>query len=109
MRGFRASDQIGGKMDDVPCPASPVVRQMRVVRRVMVGIALACGLSAVACSGSGDADGRVTLRFWAMGAEGEVVQQLVRDFERENPRIHVQVQQIPWSAAHEKLLTAHVG
>jgi multiple sugar transport system substrate-binding protein len=50
-----------------------------------------------------------TLRFWAFGREGEVVQQLVRDFEREHPGIRVEVQQIPWSAAHEKLLTAHVG
>jgi len=44
-----------------------------------------------------------------MGREGEVVQELVRDFERENPTLRVQVQQIPWSAAHEKLLTAYVG
>ena len=51
----------------------------------------------------------VTLRFWAMGREGEVVQELVRDFERENPGVRVRVQQIPWSAAHEKLLTAFVG
>lgn len=50
-----------------------------------------------------------TLRFWAFGREGEVVAQLVRDFEREHPGVHVRVQQIPWSAAHEKLLTAHVG
>ena len=50
-----------------------------------------------------------TLRFWAMGREGEVVQELLRDFERENPGIRVRVQQIPWSAAHEKLLTAYVG
>ncbi len=50
-----------------------------------------------------------TLRFWAMGREGEVVQELVRDFERENPSIRVRVQQIPWSAAHEKLLTAYVS
>ena len=50
-----------------------------------------------------------TLRFWAMGREGEVVQELVRDFERENPGIRVKVQQMPWSAAHEKLLTAYVG
>jgi multiple sugar transport system substrate-binding protein len=49
------------------------------------------------------------LRFWAMGREGEVVQELVRGFERENPGVRVQVQQIPWSAAHEKLLTAFVG
>lgn len=61
--------------------------------------------------GCGRVDGkdRVTLRFWAMGREGEVVQELVSDFERENPGVHVVVQQIPWSAAHEKLLTAHVG
>ncbi len=53
--------------------------------------------------------GTTTVRFWAMGREGEVVSELVRDFERENPGIHVDLQQIPWSAAHEKLLTAHVG
>jgi multiple sugar transport system substrate-binding protein len=51
----------------------------------------------------------VQLRFWAMGREGEVVQELVRDFEREHPGVHVSVQQIPWTAAHEKLLTSHVG
>jgi multiple sugar transport system substrate-binding protein len=44
-----------------------------------------------------------------MGREGEVVQELVRDFEQEFPEIRVEVQQIPWSAAHEKLLTAFVG
>ena len=54
-------------------------------------------------------ESRDTLRFWAFGREGEVVAQLVRDFEREHPGVHVRVQQIPWSAAHEKLLTAHVG
>ena len=54
-------------------------------------------------------ESRVELRFWAMGREGEVVQELVHDFERENPGILVRVQQIPWGAAHEKLLTAHVG
>lgn len=44
-----------------------------------------------------------------MGREGEVVSQLVPAFEREHPRLKVDVQQIPWSAAHEKLLTAFVG
>lgn len=50
-----------------------------------------------------------TLRFWGFGREGEVVAELARDFERENPGIRVRVQQIPWSAAHEKVLTAIVG
>jgi multiple sugar transport system substrate-binding protein len=50
-----------------------------------------------------------TLRFWVMGREGEVVQQLLPEFERRNPRVHVQLQQLPWSVAHEKLLTAFAG
>jgi len=48
----------------------------------------------------------VTVRFWAMGREAEVVAELIREFEAENPGIHVDVQNIPWTAAHEKLLTA---
>lgn len=52
---------------------------------------------------------RQTLRFWTMGREGEVVQQLLPEFERRNPDIRVRVQQVPWSAAHEKLLTAFAG
>ena len=54
-------------------------------------------------------DHRERLDFWAMGHEGEVIAQMMPDFERANPGIHVVVQQIPWSAAHEKLLTAYVG
>ena len=62
----------------------------------------------LACA-SCDSPAQTTLRFWTMGREGEVVQELLPEFERENPGIRVDVQQIPWSAAHEKLLTAHVG
>ncbi|MFN5746278.1 MAG: sugar ABC transporter substrate-binding protein [Methylococcaceae bacterium] len=47
--------------------------------------------------------------FWAMGREGDLVQSLVPAFERQNPDIQINVQQIPWSAAHEKLLTAFAG
>lgn len=57
-----------------------------------------------ACSPSQDQ--RETVTFWAMGREAEVVTRLVADFERENPDIDVDVQHIPWTAAHEKLLTA---
>ncbi|HEY6809300.1 MAG TPA: sugar ABC transporter substrate-binding protein [Gemmatimonadales bacterium] len=52
---------------------------------------------------------RVTIDFWGLGREGEVVEQMMPEFEREHPGIHVRVQQIPWTAAHEKLLTAYVG
>ena len=49
------------------------------------------------------------VRFWAMGREGEVVVRLLPEFERANPGIRVEVQQLPWTAAHEKLLTAFAG
>lgn len=61
------------------------------------------------CGAAGERDGTVTLRFWGMGREGEVVAELMDEFHRENPGIRVRVQQIPWTAAHEKLLTAQVG
>ena len=51
----------------------------------------------------------VIIDFWAMGREGEIVKKLTADFEQQNPGIRVRVQQIPWSAAHEKLLTAYAG
>jgi multiple sugar transport system substrate-binding protein len=65
----------------------------------------ATALLATACARQDD---RV-LRFWAMGREGEVATQLLRVFERENPGLRIQVEQLPWSAAHEKLLTAFAG
>jgi multiple sugar transport system substrate-binding protein len=49
------------------------------------------------------------VRFWAMGREGEVVTELLREFERTHPGIRVEAQQLPWTAAHEKLLTAFAG
>jgi multiple sugar transport system substrate-binding protein len=44
-----------------------------------------------------------------MGAEGEYINQLVPLFVRQNPDIDLHVQAIPWTAAHEKLLTAFAG
>ncbi|HSN33243.1 MAG TPA: extracellular solute-binding protein, partial [Ideonella sp.] len=63
-------------------------------------------LAACAPRDGGDAP----LRLWAMGREGEVVGPLLADFAREHPRHPgVRVEQLPWSAAHEKLLTAFAG
>ncbi|HEX6090847.1 MAG TPA: sugar ABC transporter substrate-binding protein [Gemmatimonadales bacterium] len=75
-------------------------------RAARIGVPLVASLLAACASAQDD---RVTIRFWGMGREGEVVAELVKGFERENPGIRVRVQQIPWSAAHEKLLTAYVG
>lgn len=74
-------------------------------------LAAALVLLALALPGAGCArhSGRTTIRFWGMGREGEVVQELIPDFEREHPGVHVVVQQLPWTAAHEKLITAYVG
>ena len=69
---------------------------------------LACVmLVSVACSR--EQDRREVVRFWAMGYEGQVVAQLIPQFERENPGIRIDLQQLPWTAAHEKLLTAFAG
>ena len=67
-------------------------------------------LLALWLSGCGSpADRAVVVEFWAMGQEGEQVKALLPEFERRHPDIRVRVQQIPWSAAHEKLLTAYAG
>ena len=84
------------------------------VRRVRCGGGLPAGARALLLVGAlaGCTDSQPTetqLTFWAFGREGEVVQQLVREFEAQAPGIRVRVQQIPWLAAHEKLLTAFAG
>ena len=67
-------------------------------------------LAALAAAGCAQRATDVTVvRFWAMGREGEVVSALIPDFEREHPGIRVDVQQLPWTAAHQKLLTAFAG
>jgi multiple sugar transport system substrate-binding protein len=65
----------------------------------------------VACLAGGCGPPRAdnVVEFWALGREGEIVQGMVPDFERRHPGVRLHVQQIPWSAAHEKLLTAYVG
>lgn len=54
-------------------------------------------------------NGQSQLTFWAMGAEGEQIKQLVPEFEKLHPEIKIKIQSIPWGAAHEKLLTAVAG
>src|ERR1700761_4256892 len=72
-------------------------------RRLSAIVAL---LLLAGCSSSHDAH---TLTFWTIGREGEAVVKLLPAFEREHPGIHVKVQQLPLSAAHQKLLTAFAG
>ena len=70
------------------------------------GIAYALLWMVLVLAGCVRHEGDTVIRFWAMGREAEVVAELVREFENDNPGIRVEIQQIPWTSAHEKLLTA---
>lgn len=52
---------------------------------------------------------KTEITFWVMGAEGENIQPLILKFESLHSDMTVNVQSIPWGAAHEKLLTAFAG
>lgn len=58
------------------------------------------------CEGAGQEH---TITFWAMGREGETVRQLITGFESEHPGMRVDLQTLPWTGAHQKLLTAFAG
>ena len=75
----------------------------------MRGRIAACVLALVALAGCARDDGRQVVQFWAMGQEGEAVARMLPEFERRHPGIEVRLQQLPWTAAHEKLLTAFAG
>lgn len=87
-------------------PAPSLVLDLSIAAR----LATLISLLALALAGCGQAsDGGTTIELWAMGSEGAKVQQLLPEFQRSHPGLRVTVQQIPWSAAHEKLLTAYAG
>jgi multiple sugar transport system substrate-binding protein len=44
-----------------------------------------------------------------MGSEAAAAETVLAGFRRQHPDVAVRVQRVPWSAAHEKLLTAFVG
>ncbi len=78
------------------------------VGRRWAAILLMCALAAPAgCSGQ--AEQQTVVDFWAMGGEGERIHPLVEQFERANPDVKIRVQQVPWTAAYEKLVTAFAG
>jgi len=55
----------------------------------------------------GEATGEITV--WALGAEGEQLEEIAADFETENPDATVKVTVIPFDAAHDKIATAIAG
>lgn len=84
------------------------IRVHRRSRRGMLMVCLLAGVSLLGgCTSSTNDDNQLT--FWTIGREGEAIQKLLPDFERAHPDIHVKVQQLPLTAAHQKLLTAFAG
>lgn len=79
-------------------------RATAVTRRVVLA-----GITATTLGCSRRDSGKTPIRFWAVGREGDVAAQLVQEFSTRNPDIDVEVQKLPWTAAHEKLLTAYAG
>lgn len=76
----------------------------------LLGVGAMLGIGA--CSkvfGDNSATDANTISFWAMGSEGEKVEALLPKFTAQFPEIKIVVQKLPWSAAHEKLLTAFAG
>jgi multiple sugar transport system substrate-binding protein len=61
-------------------------------------------------TGCGNKNNNYTqISFWGLGAEGETIQKLIPEFEKENPNIKVKVQMIPWIAAQEKLISSYAS
>jgi multiple sugar transport system substrate-binding protein len=73
-------------------------------------LVLSLVLAACLMAGRGRAVSDVTvIRFWTMGREGEVIKDFVDEFERTHQGIRIDIQQLPWASAHEKLMTAFAG
>lgn len=76
------------------------------LQRAATAATALCAPALVGCSRRGSAG---PLRFWAMGSEAEALKAMLPAFHAAHPGITVQVDGLPWSAAHEKLLTAFAG
>jgi multiple sugar transport system substrate-binding protein len=90
--------------------------------RVLTALAVTAGLALTGCgrdSGSeaGPGAGKAvdddkasgTIEVWAMGTEGEKLQDFVKPFEEANPDATVKVTAVPWEAAHDKISAAIAG
>ncbi len=94
----------------------------RAIRRPLAALTtagLALALTMTACgrdegssgaAGQGDAvsDGAATgtIEVWAMGTEGDALQDFAKGFNEDNPDAKVEVTAIPWEAAHDKIANA---
>lgn len=95
----------------------------RIALRRSAGVALVAALALTGCGRdetstadrggtakkveSGKASGDITV--WALGAEGEKLEEIAAGFEADNPKAKVNVTVIPFDAAHDKISSAIAG
>ncbi|MCX4548463.1 sugar ABC transporter substrate-binding protein [Streptomyces sp. NBC_01387] len=82
----------------------------RATRTASAAIAIASAFTLAACGSSGGgsvaADKKQTLTVWAMGAEGEKLADVAKEYQKANPNITVKVTPVGWDVAHQKLVSA---
>ncbi|MGP3534612.1 sugar ABC transporter substrate-binding protein [Microbacterium sp. RD1] len=98
--------------------------QHRSARWLTAGAVLAIGALALTSCGRNDGGGGSgpqsgdaiddspaggTVEVWAMGNEGEVLDQLAERFEEDNPDVDIEVTAVPWESAHDRIATAIAG
>ena len=79
-------------------------------RTASIALTLASALTLTACGGSAGedvgADAKQTLTVWAMGAEGEKLVDVAKEYEKAHSNITVKVTPVGWDVAHQKLVAA---
>jgi len=80
---------------------------MQVTRRQMAGALAALPLLPILGGCGAQRDGALTM--WAMGNEGANLPELLKSLALPAGAPPITVQQLPWTAAHEKLLTGFAG
>src|SRR4030081_279655 len=84
-------------------------------RSVSVAALVALAIVPAACGSNpntgASVNGPVTLQVWANGDEGDklAASQTLASFKQQNPNITIKVTPLPWSTAHDKLITSIAG
>jgi multiple sugar transport system substrate-binding protein len=84
-------------------------------RAVRVAALVALAMVPVACGNNpntgSSANGPTTLQVWANGDEGDklAASQTLAMFKQQNPNFTIKVTPLPWSTAHDKLITSIAG
>jgi multiple sugar transport system substrate-binding protein len=88
---------------------------LKSLRAVSVLAALALVATALAGASSGmnpargASEAKDSLTVWAMGAEGDKLGGLAKQFMAQNPDIDIRVTPVSWDVAHDKILTSIAG